>query len=194
MTALAPWLYRISQRVTAPGAEHRLREMLRLWLAGHPPLGRCLDVGCGPDSWLRLVGVKPEGVDADNCRVAAFARRNGRAVCASAMRLPFAGGEFDSVWSFGLLHHLSDEDARLTVKEMRRVTRPGGCLVVFDGVLPDAPWKHPLAAALRRMDCGHWMRSQAALEKLLAPSGDWERRRLTYALTGLEGLLCTLRA
>jgi SAM-dependent methyltransferase len=189
----APWLYRFVQRVAAPGAERRLRELLRHWLENHPPPGRCLDVGCGPDSWLRVAGLQPVGVDSDARRVAAFERRHGRAVCAPATALPFTDGEFDSVWSFGLLHHLPDDDARRAVKEMLRVTRDGGCTVIFDAVLPRVAWKHPLATLLRRMDQGKWMRSQERLETLLVPSGDWEQKRLTYALTGLEGLLCTRR-
>ena len=191
MTELSPWLYRFVGHVAAPGATRRMRAVLEQWRELHPPPGRCLDVGCGTDSWLRLLDIRPLGVDLDARRVAAFARRHGRAVQAPATALPFADGTFDSVWSFGLLHHLPDHEARLAVAEMRRVTRAGGCTVVFDAVLPRVAWHRPVASVLRRLDRGHWMRTQESLEAVLAPFGDWERKRLTYALTGLEGLLCT---
>jgi SAM-dependent methyltransferase len=194
MTQLSPWLYGLVGALAAPGAECRIRDVLRHWLGTHPAPGCCLDVGCGTDSWLRLVGRRPVGVDLDARRVAVFARRHGWAVPASATALPFPEGAFDSVWSFGLLHHLSDENVRVAVGEMRRVARAGGCIVVMDGVLPRAAWRRPLAAGLRWLDRGEWMRSQEELEALLAPFGAWERQRLTYALTGLEGVLCTLRA
>jgi SAM-dependent methyltransferase len=193
MSELAPWLHRFIQRAAAPDAERRIREMLEQWVNDHPPPGRCLDVGCGTDSWLRVLGLRPQGVDFDARRIAAFERRNGWAVRASATALPFADSAYDSVWSFGLLHHLPDDDARLVLKEMRRVTRVGGCTVIFDAVLPRVAWQRPLAALLRRMDRGKWMRSLESLEGLFAPFGVWERKRLTYALTGLEGLLCTQR-
>jgi SAM-dependent methyltransferase len=192
MTELAPWLYRLVGRVAAPGAKRRIHAVLEQWLHDHPTPGRCLDVGCGTDSWLCELGLKPVGVDLDARRVAAFSRRYGQALQASAMELPFADGACNSVWSFGLLHHLSDDDARRAVGEMRRVTSAGGCTVIFDAVLPRVAWKRPLATAVRRLDRGRWMRSQESLEALLAPNGDWERKRLTYSLTGLEALLCTL--
>jgi hypothetical protein len=66
---------------------------------------------------------------------------------------------------------------------MCRVTRDGGCTVVFDAVLPRVAWKSPLATLLGRLDHGRWMRSQESLQALLAPFGDRERKRLTCSLT-----------
>ncbi len=76
---------------------------------------------------------------------------------------------------------------------MQRVTRAGGCTVIFDAVLPRAAWRRPVAALIRRLDRGRWMRTESALTALLAPLGEWECERLTYSLTGLEGLLDTFR-
>ena len=186
-----PFAYHLTQRLAAPGAERALRAMLARWLAENPAPGRCLDVGCGPRSWLWDVGLQAYGVDVSEAAVAAYRRRGGTAVVASATALPFADGAFDSVWSFGLLHHLPDGAAQRAVAEMQRVTRAGGCTVVFDAVLPRAAWRRPVAALLRRLDRGRWMRTEAALTALLTPPAAWESTRLTYALTGLEGLLAT---
>jgi len=189
MSFTTPWLYQLAQRLAAPGTNKNLRREIGRLLEKLPPPGRCLDVGCGPDSVLRGFGLNPVGIDLSAARVAAFARTGCFAVQASASALPFANESFDSVWSFGLLHHLPDESARQALIEMRRVTRRGGCIIVFDGVPPRIGCKRPIAALVRRLDRGNWMRSQESLEALLVFSGDWQCRRLTYALTGLEGLL-----
>lgn len=76
---------------------------------------------------------------------------------------------------------------------MQRVTRAGGCTVIMDAVLPRSAWRRPVAALLRRLDRGRWMRTEAALTALLIPNEAWERGRLTYSLTGLEGMLATFR-
>ena len=185
--------YRLTQRLASPGAGRVLRALLARWLARNPPPGKCLDVGCGPESWLRRADLQPIGVDVSPDFVAEFRRRGGHAVVGCATALPFADGAFDSVWSCGLLHHLPDDAARRAVAEMQRVTRAGGCTVVFDAVLPRAVWRRPVAALLRRMDRGRWMRTEAALTALLAADGAWKCERLTYSLTGLEGLLATFR-
>ena len=180
------------QRCAGPGADGVLQKMIARWLAGHPVPGVCLDVGRGPHPRLRAVGVAAVGVDVSETFVQAVRRAGGKAEVACAMALPFGDGAFAGVWSFGLLHHLPDDAARRAVGEMRRVTRAGGWTVIFDAVRPHSAWRRPLAALLRAADRGRWMRSQAALEALLQPFGDWQRERMTYAWTGLEGLWCAL--
>jgi SAM-dependent methyltransferase len=173
-------LYRLLQALLAPGASRSIAGRIQR------RQGRALDVGCGPDSRLRLVGMKPFGVDIAPDRARAF----GPAVVASATALPFADGVFESVWSFGLLHHLPDDGARAAIREMRRVTRAGGATVIFDGVLPRRPWSRPFAWLLRRLDRGRWMRRQEALRTLFDRPASWRFERFTYARTGLEGVIC----
>ena len=180
------------QRCAAPGADGALQKMIAHWLAAHPPRGVCLDVGCGPHPRLRAAGLKAIGVDVSETFVHAVRRDGGAAEVACATALPFGDGAFAGVWSFGLLHHLPDEAVRSAVGEMRRVTCAGGWTVIFDAVRPHSAWRRPLAALLRAADRGGWMRSQAALEALLRPFGDWQCERMTYAWTGLEGLWCAL--
>ena len=158
-----------------------------------------LDVGCGPRSWLRDIETAAFGVDISPDFTRAFHRAGGRAVLASAIALPFRDGCFQSVWSFGLLHHLPEHEARCAIREMRRVTRAGGRTVIFDAVLPNSAWRRPLAALLRRLDRGRWMRRQNSLEALLAASAlnakeSWMCERMTYAHTGLEGLWCRVES
>lgn len=59
-------------------------------------------------------------------------------VAGDALALPFADGAFDAVTiSFGL-RNVQQTEAGL--REMRRVTRPGGRLVICEFSTPSAPW------------------------------------------------------
>lgn len=99
-----------------------------LWRALEAALGslegRVLDVGCGHKPYRALcgprvteyTGVDREGSDAD------------ADVRAEAWSLPFDDGSFDAVVSFQVLEHLRDPSA--CVREMARVLRPGGRVVL----------------------------------------------------------------
>ena len=110
---------------------------------GLAPGSRGLDVGCGVGLyalWLaeavgprgRVVGVEPgaERVEAARALVGGAPGPRGelefRTGDATALDLP-AGG-FDWVWCGDVLHHVQDTQAAL--KEMIRVLRPGGLLVI----------------------------------------------------------------
>ncbi|MFI5365084.1 MAG: class I SAM-dependent methyltransferase [Candidatus Binatia bacterium] len=185
-----PWVYRLQTAVLAPGAEAAILRKIEQVLRVLPPAQRLLDVGCGPRSWLFRIGLRPLGADVSLSYLGEYVRAGGSAVAASADVLPIAGGSFDAVWSLGLLHHLPDSVAAAAVREMLRVCRPGGSVVVFDAVLPQSSWRRPLAYAIRRCDRGRFMRPESALRALLPQLVDWHCERFTYARTGLEGLLC----
>jgi SAM-dependent methyltransferase len=180
-------LWRLGQWLVAPDARRRLIRAVK------PEDGQILDVGCGPDSLLWAAELEPTGVDISAEFARAFRRRSERIVVASATDLPFADDIFDSVYSFGLLHHLSDADATVAVLEMLRVTRHGGRTLVLDAVLPLSSWRRPVAALLRHMDRGHWMRRQEAIEALLSATGGWRFQRIAYSYTGLEAVVCEHR-
>lgn len=103
-----------------------------------------LDVGCGPatDTLTLAAIVGPlghvAGVDQDAAMVAEADRRAAAAGVADrvvhrqgdATALPFDDGRFDAVRSERLLMHLADPEGAL--REMVRVARPGGRVVVLD--------------------------------------------------------------
>jgi SAM-dependent methyltransferase len=185
-----PWVYRLQTAVFAPGAEAAILRRIEQVLQVLPPAQRLLDVGCGPRSWLFRAGLRPVGADVSLSYLGEYVRSGGCAVAASADALPIACGSFDGVWSLGLLHHLPDSVAAAALHEMLRVCKPGGSVVVFDAVLPQPPWRRPLAHTIRRCDRGRFMRSESALRALLPRQVDWQCERFTYARTGLEGLMC----
>ncbi len=93
---------------------------------------RVLDVGCGlgmyTSAFLRytphVFGVE---IEADRVREA---RVRAKGVARSiGETLPFATDTFDVVFSHEVLEHVADD--RLCAREMVRVTRPGGRIVIF---------------------------------------------------------------
>ena len=96
-----------------------------------------LDVGCGDGVLLRAVasrGARVTEIDADPAmvtaarRVAAEAGIDARLMEGRAERLPFADASFDVVAAITVLCFA--EDAALLVREMARVLRPGGSIVI----------------------------------------------------------------
>ncbi len=100
----------------------------------------CLDVGCGTGPDLGALaaivggGGRVVGVDRSEALAAAAARRPEtgtiKLVVADAHRLPFADAEFDACRADRTLQHVGDPAAAL--REMARVTRPGGRVVVTE--------------------------------------------------------------
>ncbi|MDP6349310.1 MAG: class I SAM-dependent methyltransferase [Chloroflexota bacterium] len=118
------WWYRTARTQVA-------RLLARFW---RPPAGsaRVLDAGCGTGgttAWLRRYGAVI-GVDPHLAALRATRERGIPVVCASVAALPFRPGAFDLVTSFDVLYHANVASPRGSAREMRRVTRPGGRLVV----------------------------------------------------------------
>lgn len=107
--------------------------------AGIKPGGTALDIGCGtgralaplraavgPAGRVVALDVTPEMLYA--ARPAA-ARAGAVLVLADARRLPHPDAAVDAIFAAGLVNHLPDTTAGL--RELARVTRPGGRLVLF---------------------------------------------------------------
>lgn len=108
--------------------EHDLVLSMMSPLAGK----RVLDVGCGDGALtekLARLGADAVGVDVDPGMIAAAKVRSGASYqIADAAALPFADGAFDRVIAMTVLC-VCDEPDKM-VKEMARVLRPGGRLVI----------------------------------------------------------------
>ena len=117
--------------------------------------GRLLDLATGSGVLAaRLARACPEMliVGADFClpmlQRAQAAGRLERLVVADAMGLPFADGVFDAVTvAFGLRNMASYVGA---LREMRRVLRPGGNVLILDFSLPRGWWREAYRFYLHR--------------------------------------------
>ena len=119
------------------GGETRARRQILRHLTA-PAFATVLEVGIGdganikllPNDWVAF-GVDIAMTPLVDCldRESRMAARLARA---EAEALPFADGTFDACWTLGGFNYFNDHDAAL--REMKRVTRPGGTLVVADEI------------------------------------------------------------
>ena len=144
---------------------------------------RVLDVGCGPGTITRdlgtLVGPAGEvlGVDSAPDVVAQAAQAYDlpqvRFAVGDALHLDLPDGAYDVVHAHQVLQHLTDPVAAL--REMRRVTRPGGLVAVRDADYAAMTW-HPAVPALDR-----WLEVYRATARAHDAEPDAGRRLLGWA-------------
>ena len=135
------------------------RRFVGPWLAraagGRTDL-RLLDCGCGTGNNLRLLERHGRAFGFDITAVGPrFARAHGLTKVArgSIGDIPCADASFDIVTSFDVLYGLPDDLERAAVREMARVARPGGHVLITVAALESLRGGHgSLAKELRRYD------------------------------------------
>ena len=115
---------------------HYLEKRVALLQSLVPP-GPVLDVGCGTGllAWrLAGAGYQVTGLDASRGMLEETPEDRPIArVLASATHLPFAEGSFPAVITVAMLHHIADPaPVAAAVREILRVTAPGGAAVIWD--------------------------------------------------------------
>ena len=197
-----PFIYNLCQKMFGLGMHRLIRPIFEI-VFSHSA-NRVLDVGCGPV----LNTPKPEGmlvgVDINEAYIKEYTggfldkdpglifsppnplRRLG--FVASADLLPFPDGTFDQVRSFGVLHHLSNDEVIKALQEMYRCLCVGGQLIILDNVWPIKTWSHPVAWIIRKLDRGRYIRHEKDLLSIFEKTcpGHWVCERYTYTYTGLE--------
>ena len=125
------------------GRERTLRERM-VDVAGVAAGDTVLDVGCGTGALALVAGRRVgatgmvHGVDASPEMIAHATRRTAAAglpvafQVAPAQALPFPDAHFDVVLCTLVLHHLPGPSRERSVREMRRVLRPGGRVLAVD--------------------------------------------------------------
>jgi SAM-dependent methyltransferase len=99
---------------------------------------RVLDIGCGPGDMLaHLPPVEYVGIDLAARYIETARQRfgtRGEFHCESATETVLQEpGSFDIVMANGLLHHLSDDEARKVLSLARQALKPTGKFIALDG-------------------------------------------------------------
>lgn len=112
-----------------------------------------LDCGCGTGVNLALLNRYGRAVGVDlTMRGLQFGRARGERLLAQAdaALLPFSSAQFDGVTSFDVLYSLDDQAEFAAWREMARVLKPRGWLIVNVAALPILRGNHSVLALERR--------------------------------------------
>jgi len=100
---------------------------------------RLLDIGCNWGRWsisasrhgYQAIGIDPgiAGIQAAY-RVSAALGQSPGFLVGDGRCLPFPDGTFDVVFSYSVLQHFSKDDAKASIREAARVTKPGGRVLI----------------------------------------------------------------
>jgi SAM-dependent methyltransferase/uncharacterized membrane protein YbhN (UPF0104 family) len=147
----------------------------RLAAHGVPPGARVLDAGCG-HGWMAAelsgAGFRMTAMDLAVGQVAAARRwlretgqlRDTGLAAGSLLALPFEDGAFDAAYCVNVLHHVGARAAqRAALRELARVVRPGGVVLVHEINTRNPLYRLYMAYVfplLKRIDLGteHWLR------------------------------------
>ncbi len=178
ITIGTPRLYDLSAALLPGGRRRSYRRLLAA--ADVRPASRVLDVGCGPGYFARMLAgaVGPQGavvgIDAAP-EMTAYASRKARGLAncrfqpGTAESLAFPDAAFDVVVSSLVMHHLPEQGRLRAVREMRRVLRPGGTLLLADFQVPERGLWRVVASLTGH--AGGMQREVPRLEPLVSEAG-----------------------
>ena len=156
------------------------------------PGEKVLDAGCGFGHLAKYfdqcdytgVDIDPERIEWAKKNIGETDRRRFRV--ADISNTGFGSGSFDKVLAYGLLHHLSDEQAGSCLKEFSRVCK--GDIVFSDPVYSRF---HLVNNLLCRMDRGEYVRDKKGYLDLCGRSLTFRSSRYFYAHNGLAKYFLT---
>jgi SAM-dependent methyltransferase len=145
-------------------------------LPGRAGTLRALDGGCGTGGTLEWLADYGWAVGLDLSPAAlgyCVQRGQDRLACGVLDHLPFADASFDLVTLFDVLYHEWVADDEATMREVGRVMRPGGLVVITDAAMPFLRGPHD------RVYCGARRYTRASLRRAVEGAG-FRVRRISY--------------
>lgn len=169
------------------GFRQYMRPLLARATAG-VPRARILDCGCGTGSNLEMLKPFGNALGFDLTRIGTeFARDHGHRVAqASISHIPFGNDAFDVVTSFDVYQVLPDAVEQAAIKEMWRVLKPGGRMVLHVSALDILYGAHSALSNEQRRY------TRTSLRRLVEGAG-FEIERLSYDHISLLPLMLPVR-
>ena len=126
--------------------DHYMAKRLKCILSETGSEGLSLDCGCGTGILAEALsqrGKQTIGLDNSIGMLREMLQKEGATpVCGDSVLLPFRDAVFDLVTAVGLLHHILDgEKIEGCIREMLRVTREGGKVIIIDPNPANPYWK-----------------------------------------------------
>ena len=170
------------------------------------PHHRVLDIGCGTGTFAVAMkawipGVEVVGLDPDPKALARSRRKAERAAVAIqfdqgfANALPYPDASFDRVFSSLMFHHVPQDAKLATLREVRRVLKPGGGLHLLDFEPEGSQSHNPLARWLHtgermrgneREQILHWIREAGFIEGRVVDSDQPVFGKIAYFIARLR--------
>jgi ubiquinone/menaquinone biosynthesis C-methylase UbiE len=146
----------------------RIYGYIREWLSLGSRSGFVIDVGGGTGGTMSVLprAVRHVCLDMDRAKVTEYHRKypEGAPIQADASWMPLAGGCAALAVMVGVSHHLTDEEFRKALAEIRRIVKPGGFFVFVDALYVPA---RPASRLLWAYDRGAHPRTERELRQML---------------------------
>ncbi len=132
---------------------------------------RFLDFGCGTGQFAAdFPAQRYVGMDLTQPYIAYAGRhRSGSFSVMDGSCLGLEDASFDASLVLGVFHHLPDDIVRGAVRELYRVLKPGGRLLVIEDV-PPPTWLNLPGHLMHLLDRGGYIRDDERYRALFAPS------------------------
>ena len=162
-----PYISKVQRNMLDAGRLGRLSRILKSY-----SYQSVLDVGCGLGEYTALVKDRRGsycGFDNSFRRLTFAAQHYPRChfLVGDARHLPFPEGRFDLVMLIDTSHHLSDEELKIVLHEMKRVSKK--YIVVGDPILFDQ--QSPLSRFFYKLDRGACFRPVRQMENIFQQTG-----------------------
>lgn len=178
--------------IQALAGEHQLRAGLVPHLRALQAAHYFLDIGGGTGLAASSIPSRRYiclDLDLGNLRRFRHKSPHGLAVAANAAACPFASTSMDGVLCAKVTHHLTDADLDTMLREIVRILKPGGTLILADAVCSNR-W---IPRVLWRLDRGSFPRTSAEIRRAVAAryrDVKWQEFRVSIFH---DFVLCTAR-